>query len=78
LERQLGRLARADIWLMTDGRHWRVHGRLGGDGGREVNHHFDQEWAARAMVDRMMKASGGTWCDLTSALQQQMQHRRTN
>ena len=53
VEQQVGRLAWADIWLMYDGRHWRVRGRLGGDGGREVNYQFDQEWSARAMVDRM-------------------------
>jgi hypothetical protein len=63
-----GRLARRDIWLMYDGQHWRVRGRVGGDEGREVNYQFDQEWAARAMVDRMMKASVGDWRDLTKIL----------
>jgi hypothetical protein len=40
-------LARADIWLMYDGEHWRLRGHLGRDGAREVNHKFDREWAAR-------------------------------
>jgi hypothetical protein len=71
-----GRIARADIWLIYDGQHWQVRGRLGGDGGREVNYQFDQEWTARAMVDRMMKAAAGNWRDLTAALHQQMRHRR--
>jgi hypothetical protein len=34
----------------------------------QVNYHFDKEWAARATVDRMMKASAGSWRDLTAAL----------
>lgn len=66
-----GRMARADIWLMYDLQHWRVRGRLGGDGGREVNYQFDQEWAARAMVDRMMKASVGSWRHLMQALRRE-------
>ncbi|HEX2772846.1 MAG TPA: hypothetical protein VHN18_10505 [Micromonosporaceae bacterium] len=70
-------MARADIWLMYDGQHWRVRGRLGGDGGREVNHEFDEEWAARAMVDRMMKASAGRWRDLTEALRQESARRQS-
>jgi hypothetical protein len=65
---QWGRLARRDIWLTHDGQHWRVRGREGGDEGREVNYQFDQEWAARAMVDRMMKASAGNWRDITKLL----------
>jgi hypothetical protein len=31
-----GRMARRDIWLLSDGRLWRVRGRLGGDGGQEI------------------------------------------
>jgi hypothetical protein len=50
--------ARRDIRLMSDGHRWRVHGRLGGDEGREANYQFDDEASARAMVDRMMKTSG--------------------
>lgn len=73
-----GRMARADIWLMYDGQHWRVRGRLGGDGGREVNYQFDHEWSARAMVDRMMNAAGGSWRDLTQALRRESDRRRAD
>lgn len=74
----MGRLARRDIWLMYDGQHWRVRGREGGDGGREVNYQFDQEWAARAMVDRMMKRSVGSWRDLTQALRRESDRRHSD
>lgn len=63
-------MARRDIWLMSDGHRWRVRGRLGGDDGREVNHHLDAEASARAMGDRMMKTSVGSWRDLTEALRE--------
>lgn len=63
-----GRIARRDIWLLSDGRLWRVRGRVGGDGGREVCYEFEDEDLARGMVSRMMASSTGTWRDLTAAL----------
>ncbi|GGM26363.1 hypothetical protein GCM10011608_08840 [Micromonospora sonchi] len=54
-----GRMARRDIWLLFDGRLWRVRGRLGGDEGREVSYDFTDEGPARTMVDRMMKTLAG-------------------
>ncbi|WP_165823187.1 hypothetical protein [Micromonospora globispora] len=65
-----GRMARRDVWLVSDGRLWQVRGRLGGDGGQEVSHDFSDEVSARAMVDRMMKTSAGTWRDLTGAVRE--------
>ncbi|MCM0674668.1 hypothetical protein NCC78_08200 [Micromonospora phytophila] len=73
-----GRIARRDIWLLSDGRLWRVRGRLGGDGGREVSHDFTNEGSARTMVDRMMEASAGTWRDLTEAVRQESNRQRTD
>jgi hypothetical protein len=61
-------MARRDVRLMYDGQRWRVRGRLGGDEGREVNYQFDNEISARALMDRMMKTSAGSWRDLTDAL----------
>jgi hypothetical protein len=56
-----GRMARRDTWLLHDGHRWRVRGRLGGAEGREVVYEYDDEASARAMVDRMMRTSAGTW-----------------
>jgi hypothetical protein len=64
-------MARRDIWLASDGRLWRVRGRIGGDGGQEVSYDFADEASARSMVDRMMKTSAGTWHDLTEAVRQE-------
>jgi hypothetical protein len=61
-------MARRDIWLMYDGQRWQVRGHLRGDGGPEVAYQFDDETSARAMVNRMMKTSAGTWRDLTEAV----------
>ncbi|WP_143728327.1 hypothetical protein [Micromonospora cremea] len=74
--RAWGSIARRDIWLVSDGRLWRVRGRLGGDGGREVFYDFPDEGSARAMVDRMMKTSAGAWRDLTAAVRQESERRR--
>jgi hypothetical protein len=63
---------------MYDGQRWRVRGRIGGDEGREVNYQFDEEWAARAMVDRMMKTSAGNWRDLTKLLQREADRRHAD
>ena len=41
------RMARRDIWLLSDGRLWRVRGRLGGDGGQEVSYDFADEASRR-------------------------------
>ncbi|RQW99359.1 hypothetical protein DKL51_08665 [Micromonospora globispora] len=71
-------MARRDIWLLSDGRLWRVRGRLGGDDGQEVLYDFLDEPAARSMVDRMMKTSAGTWRDLTEAIRQESNRRRTH
>ena len=71
-------MARRDIWLVTDGQHWRVRGRLGGDGGQEVSNDFPDEASARLIVDRMMKTSAGTWRDLTEAVRQEANCRRTH
>ncbi|GAB3330798.1 hypothetical protein RMN56_12780 [Micromonospora halotolerans] len=73
-----GRMARRDIWLLSDGRLWRVRGRLGGDDGQEVSYDFPDERAARSMVDRMKKTSAGTWRDLTEAIRQESNRRRTH
>lgn len=70
-----GRIARRDIWLLSDGQVWRVRGRLGGDGGREVCHEFGDQESARAMVNRMMERSAGAWRDLTGALRQEASRR---
>ena len=71
-------MARRDIWLLSDGRLWRVRGRLGGDGGQEVSYDFTDEASARSMVDRMMKSSAGTWRDLTVAVRQESDGRQTH
>ncbi len=71
-------MARRDIWLLVDDRLWRVRGRLGGDGGQEVSYDFPDEPSARSMVDRMMKTSAGTWRDLTEAIRQESNRRRTH
>ncbi|MFE2613335.1 hypothetical protein ACFXA2_06955 [Micromonospora chalcea] len=73
-----GRMARRDIWLVSDGELWRVRGRLGGDGGQEVSYDFTDEASACAMVERMMKTSAGTWRDLTEAIRQESNRRRTH
>lgn len=69
-------MARRDIWLLSDGRLWRVRGRLGGDGGQEVSYDLTDEASARLMVEQMMRASAGTWRDLTEAVRQESKHRR--
>lgn len=71
-----GSIARRDIWLVSDGQRWRVRGRLGGDGGREVLYDFPDEGSAREMVDRMMRTSAGTWRDLTEAVRRESYRRR--
>ena len=71
-------MARRDIWLLTDGQLWRIRGRLGGDGGQEVSYDFADEASARAMVDRIMKTSAGTWRDLTEVVRQESNRRRAN
>ncbi|NES26282.1 hypothetical protein G3561_01745 [Micromonospora terminaliae] len=68
-------MARRDIWLLSDGRLWRVRGRLGGDGGQEVSYDLTDEASARQIVDRMMKTSAGTWRDLTEALRHESSRR---
>ncbi|RZU72011.1 hypothetical protein EV384_0350 [Micromonospora kangleipakensis] len=73
-----GRMARRDIWLLSDGRLWKVRGRHGGDGGLQVSYDFTDEGSARKMVDRMMKTSAGTWRDLTEAVQQEANRRRAH
>ncbi|MFU8851122.1 hypothetical protein ACNAW0_09085 [Micromonospora sp. SL1-18] len=73
-----GRMARRDIWLLSDRRLWRVRGRLGGDEGQEVSYDFPDEASARSMVDRMMKTSTGTWRDLTEALRQESNRRQAH
>jgi hypothetical protein len=70
-----GRMARRDIWLMSDGQRWTVRGRVGGDEGSEVTYQFDEEEAARTMVDRMMKTSSGNWRDLTEAVRRESDRR---
>ncbi|WP_200210905.1 hypothetical protein [Micromonospora coerulea] len=74
----VGRMARRDIWLVFNGRLWRVPGRLRGDAGEEVSYDFPDEASARSMVDRMMKTSAGTWRDLTEAVRQEANRRRTH
>ncbi|WP_446218527.1 hypothetical protein [Micromonospora sp. IBHARD004] len=71
-----GRMARRDSWLLTDGRLWRVRGRLGGDGGQEMSYDFTDEASARTMIDRMMKTSAGTWRDLTEAVRHESNRRQ--
>jgi hypothetical protein len=58
--------ARRDIWLTGDGKSWHVRGRHGGADGPEVQYEYDQEWAARAMVDQLINAAPvGRWKDIT-------------
>jgi hypothetical protein len=71
-------MAQRDIWLVSDGRLWRVRGRLGGDGGQEVSYDFADEGSARSMADRMMKTSAGAWRDLTAAVRQEANRRQTH
>ncbi|MDZ5446056.1 hypothetical protein U2F26_25540 [Micromonospora sp. 4G57] len=73
-----GRMARRDIWLVSDGQLWRVRGRLGGDGGQEVSYGFRDEASARSMADRMVKTSAGTWRDLTEAVRQEANRPQTH
>jgi hypothetical protein len=47
------RAARRDIYLIDTGTGWQVVGRIGGSDGQEVTHYFDDEAAARAMIQRM-------------------------
>ena len=60
-----GRMARRDIWPTFDGDRWHVRAREGGDDGREVTYHYEREYQARAMVDRLMATSPpAKWKDL--------------
>ncbi|SCL15991.1 hypothetical protein GA0070624_0888 [Micromonospora rhizosphaerae] len=68
-------MARRDIWLLSDGRLWRVRGRLGGDRGQEVSYDFTHERSAQQMVDRMIKTSAGSWRDLTETVRQESSRR---
>ncbi|MFU8871035.1 hypothetical protein [Micromonospora sp. SL4-19] len=72
-----GRMARRDVWLLSDRQLWRVRGRIGGDEGQEVSYDFPDEASARSMVDRMMKTSAGAWRDLTEAVRQESNRRQT-
>lgn len=78
VERVLGSHGPARVWLVSDGRLWRVRGRLGGDGGREITHDFPNEATARSMVDRMRKTTADTWRDLTEAVRQEAIRRQTH
>jgi hypothetical protein len=65
-----GRMARRDIWLYKDSGRWLVRAREGtADSGRDVTWPpFQNEWSARAWVDRLMTESPGGrdgWKDLT-------------
>jgi hypothetical protein len=44
----------------------------------QVNYQVEKEWAARAMVDQTMKASAGSWRDLTAALRRKSNRRHTS
>ena len=44
-------------YLLRADNGWQVLGRLGGSGGQEVTHYFDDERDARAMVKRMRDAT---------------------
>ena len=68
-----GGVARRDIWLRSDGEHWRVRARQGERDGSEVSYDFDREYQARAMVDRLMAAAPGRWKDLTKLVGQAVQ-----
>ncbi|MEU5788958.1 hypothetical protein ABZ754_14655 [Micromonospora purpureochromogenes] len=68
MARVWGRMARRDIWLIFDGRLWRIRGRDGGDEGQVVSYDFPDEAAARSMADRMMTTSAGAWRDSTQAV----------
>ena len=66
-----GRMARRDIWLMTDGRRWLVLSRHGGDEGREATYECADETRARAMVSQLIRTSPQGQCrDLSQAVRQ--------
>jgi hypothetical protein len=63
---RFGRLARRDIWLLTNGTAWRVEARAGdGDAGKWQHDYADEE-RARSVVAAMMERTGGrgAWRDL--------------
>ena len=57
-----GRLVRRDVWLIRETR-WVVIARQGGsEDGTSQEWAFEDEYAARGMVDRLKKANGpGQW-----------------
>jgi hypothetical protein len=48
--------SRRDVFLLRTPTGWQVLGRQGGADGLEVAHYFDDEDAARAMLQRMLAA----------------------
>ncbi|WP_328533121.1 hypothetical protein OG836_24480 [Micromonospora zamorensis] len=71
-----GRIGRRDIWLLSDGDRWVVRGRLGGDEGHEVTHHFDNEDRARDLIKHMMALSAGTWRSLLDPIRRESRRRQ--
>ncbi|MGR6318813.1 hypothetical protein Q2K19_31935 [Micromonospora soli] len=43
-----------------------------------MSYDFTDEASARSMIDRMMKTSAGTWRDLTEAIRQEANRRRSD
>jgi hypothetical protein len=60
---------RRDIFLIRTPTGWQVLGRVGGDGGREVIHYFDEEAGARRMLQRMIDTTPpehANWAEMTA------------
>jgi hypothetical protein len=66
---RFGKLARRDIWLLTDGAVWRVEARTGDADSRKWRHDYVAEQEARAVVAAMIDRTGGPaqWRDLFDA-----------
>ena len=57
-----GRLARKDVWLLTDGERWAVKVRIGSaDEDRSVVLPFDCEEDARAELELLVDEREGRW-----------------
>jgi hypothetical protein len=63
-----GRMARRDIWLLTNGMVWRVQARTGDADIDKWQHDYISEGDARAVIAGMIDRTGGPsgWRDLSS------------
>jgi hypothetical protein len=63
---QWGRLARLDLWLKSDGQHWRVEARRGDGDARVWGKDFGRDEAgARALVAQMKARGADNWISLS-------------